>query len=95
MNDRISGMLGLAAKAGKLIVGEDKILEAIRSGKARLVIIAGDASDNTKKRYSDKCSYYGVNVYEYGTKVTLQHAAVAINDRNFSDSVLNLLCGGK
>ena len=95
MNDRVLGMLGLAKKAGKTVSGEDKILEAIRNGKAKLVIIAGDASENTKKRFKDKCAYYHIGVYEYGTKVTLQHAALAITDKNFSDSVLDLLCGGK
>ena len=95
MNDRVLGMIGLATKAGKIIYGEDKLLEAIRFGKAKLVIIATDASDNTKKKFNDKCSYYKVKAFEYGTKATLQHAVVAINDRNFSDSVLNLLCGGK
>jgi len=95
MNEKASGMIGLARRAGKLIWGEDTVLEAIRSGKAQLVLIAGDASDNTKKLFNDKCSYYRVKVFEYGTKADFGHASMAVVDKNFSDAIINLLGGGK
>ncbi len=90
MNDRITGMLGLAKKAGKLISGEDMVLDAIRSRKAGIVIVAEDASDNTKKLFHDKCRYYGIRIYEYGTKAESGHASMAICDRNFAESIKKL-----
>ena len=42
-----------------------------KKGAAMLVIVAEDASANTKKLFHDKCSYYEVPVYEYGTKEEL------------------------
>ena len=57
-----------------LVSGEFQTLEAIRKGSAMLVIIAEDASDNTRKLFSDKCSCYEVPVVCYGTKESLGKA---------------------
>ena len=54
--------------------GEFQTVEAVRSGTAWLVIIAQDASANTKKLFKDKCSFYEIPVYEYGTKEDLGRA---------------------
>lgn len=43
-----ANLLGLARRAGKLTMGEGFVLSAIRDGSAKLVIVANDASDNTK-----------------------------------------------
>ena len=42
-------MLGLARRAGKVVSGEFSVEKAVKSGKAYLVIVAEDASDNTIK----------------------------------------------
>lgn len=42
----------MAMRAGKLVTGDETVLKAVRSGKAKLVLVAGDASDNTKKKNS-------------------------------------------
>lgn len=41
------GLLGLARKAGKLELGEDPVGAACRGRKARLVLLAADAAENT------------------------------------------------
>ena len=64
-------MIGLATKAGKIASGEFAVESAVRKGKACLVIIASDASDNTKKSFNDMGAYYHVPVYIYGTKESL------------------------
>ena len=56
--------LGLIRKAGHLIYGSDAVTDAVRNGKANIVIVACDASDNTKKRVSDKSNTYGVRYEE-------------------------------
>jgi len=91
LRDKIAGMIGLSDRAGKLIKGEENVLEAIRSGKARIVIVASDASDNTKKKFKDKCTYYRVDMHEYGTKVMLGHTTMAIGDENFANAVKKLI----
>ena len=59
--DRIYSLIGLAMRARKVVSGEE-LLEAIRKRRVSLVIVSEDASENTKKRYSDKCSFYGVDL---------------------------------
>lgn len=49
--------------AGGVKVGFDLILGEIRSGKAKFVLIASDASDRTVKQLTDKCKFYGVKYY--------------------------------
>ena len=55
--NKVHSMIGLATKAGKVVSGEFAVEKAIKDGKAFLVIIAEDASDNTKKHFSDMCIY--------------------------------------
>jgi len=89
--DKIAGMLGLAERAGKLVSGESKTLEAVRSGKALICIVAADASDNTRKLFHDKCGFNNVPVFEYGTKISLGHASMAVCDENFAKGINRLL----
>ena len=98
MNDRVLSMIGLAAKAGKLVSGEFSVESAIRKGRSFLVICATDASDATKKSYRDAGAFYHVPVYEYGTKETLgqysgkeYRAAAAITDEGFAIAIIKLL----
>ena len=46
-------LLGLAAKAGKVVSGEFATENAVKSGKAFLVLTAEDASNNTRKKFND------------------------------------------
>ena len=42
--------LSLARKAGRIELGEEPVGAAARAGKARLIVVAGDASDHTWRR---------------------------------------------
>lgn len=72
--DRVMSLLGIAMKGRLAVSGENQTLEAVRTGKARVVLVSGDASDNTKKLFRDKCTYYQVPVFEYGKKEDLGRA---------------------
>ena len=61
-------MLGMAAKAGKVASGEFMTENAVKSGEAALVIVAEDASDNTKKKFNNMCEYYKIRLKIYGMK---------------------------
>jgi ribosomal protein L7Ae-like RNA K-turn-binding protein len=89
---KVLSRLGLATRAGKLISGEEIVLKAIRSGEAKLVLLAGDASDNTAKKIKDKCSSYGVPLligftrFELGSAVGKpERVMFAVTDRGFAD----------
>ena len=71
MQDKVLSMIGLATKAGKTVSGEFMTEREIKSGRAALVVVAGDSSDNTKKKFRDMCEFYKVPIYFYGDKDTL------------------------
>ena len=57
LHDRALSMLSLAAKAGKVASGEFSVEKAVKSRKAYLVLVADDASENTKKLFRNMCSF--------------------------------------
>lgn len=59
----INRFIGLCMAAGGVKVGFDLILGEIRSGRAKFVIIANDASDRTVKQLTDKCKFYGIKYF--------------------------------
>ena len=93
-------MLGLARRARRLAVGTDSGLNAARSGKAALVVLASDASERTKKQIGDKCAAYGVPlVVPDADRQTLadalgfkdgQISACAVTDRNMAIKIQSL-----
>ena len=92
--DKVAGLIGLATKAGKTADGEFCTEREVKSGKAALVIVAGDASDNTKKKFQNMCDFYKVPIYFYKDKDTLGHAmgkefraSLAILDQGFAGSI--------
>jgi ribosomal protein L7Ae-like RNA K-turn-binding protein len=56
---KYEGVIGLAFRARKLAAGTESVLDAIRAKKAVLTLVTSDASEDTKKRLSDKCAFYG------------------------------------
>ena len=56
-------MIGLATKAGKVASGEFCTEKEVKSKRACLVIVADDASDNTKKKFQNMCDFYQVPIY--------------------------------
>ena len=71
---KILNLIGLATKAGKTASGEFSTEKAVKTGKARLVLVSEEASENTKKMFSDMCTYYKVPICYFGTKDELGHA---------------------
>lgn len=91
--DRLLSLLGMAQKAGKVASGEFSTEKSVKEGRAYCVIVAGDASDNTKKMFTNMCSYYQVPIYFYGNRETIGkaigkefRASVAVNDEGFAKS---------
>lgn len=87
-------LLGMATRAGKTVNGNDTVEKTIREGKAKLVIVACDASDNTKKKFTDKCTYYNTELLFAGDKEILGkfvgkefRAVVAVTDEGFAKAL--------
>ena len=56
MDKKILQFLGLCQRAGRLTSGETGALSAIKDGSSQLVIVAENASDNTKKKFKDSAA---------------------------------------
>ena len=87
-------LISLATKAGKTASGEFCTEKEIKTGMAALVIVAEDASENTKKKFQNMCEFYEVPIYFYGDKDTLGHAmgkefraSLAVTDPGFAKGI--------
>lgn len=99
MNTKAAGLLGLAMRARK-IAGGDQVLPCIQNKSAKLVLIAGDASENTRKKYVDKCTYYNIEFDFVETSAELNQAigtynrmVIAICDEGFAKKLHTCLKG--
>ena len=88
--NRALSMISLATKAGKTKSGEFMT----EKGRAHLVIVADDASDNTKKKFQNMCDFYKVPIYFFEDKDTLGHAmgkefraSLAVTDAGFAKGI--------
>jgi len=100
--DKVLSMLGLAARSRNVVSGGFATETAVKSGKAHLVMIAKDASDNTKKKYHNMCDYYEVPCAVYGTKDVIGHSmgreersVLAVTDEGFANSIQKHLADSK
>ena len=92
--DKILSAISLATKAGKTVSGEFSVEKAVKEGKAKLVVVAEESSDNTKKMFRNMCDFYKVPAYFYGTKEGLGHymgkefrASMAVTDEGLAKAV--------
>lgn len=83
-NRKVMSMLSLCQKAGKIVSGEFAVEKSLQEGSSFLVIIAEDASDNTKKKFENKSFFYKVDCLKYSTKVEISQAIGKLNRSVFS-----------
>ena len=88
--DKVLSALSLAAKAGKIKSGEFQTETAVKDGSALLVLLATDASENTKKKFHAACAYAGIPIVEYSDREALGRcigkdfrASAAVTDASF------------
>lgn len=98
MENKIYQMLALCQKARKLVAGEFACKQAVLGQESYLVIVAIDASNNTKKLFKDKSSYRSIPCVEWGTKEQLgkilgkePRAVVAIVDENLAKKISEMI----
>jgi ribosomal protein L7Ae-like RNA K-turn-binding protein len=87
-------LIGIATKAHHTVSGEFSTEKAVKENKAGLVIVAEDASDNTKKMFTNMCIYYKVPIYFFGEKNELGHAmgkefraSLAVLDKGLANAI--------
>ncbi len=92
--DKVFSLVGLARKAGKIAIGQTAAEALIKKKQAQLVIVAIDASENTRNKFdflskqaSIKCGNIGTKS-EWGQLFGRESAAVfAILHRGFARAI--------
>ena len=106
--EKVLSMLGFAMRARKLVSGADKVCDEIRRhghpsedektkiSAVGIVLLASDASANTKKRIRNACTYYNVELIQteigsdrFAERIGKSSAAavVATFDRGFAEGI--------
>lgn len=95
--DKFYSFMGIIQKSGNLVCGYNNCIFEIRKDKCKLVIIAQDASDNTKDRFISICRSKNVPYIICGKKEELglsigksPKSVMAIKNENMSKVVLGM-----
>ena len=95
---KLLSLIGLATRARKVVSGEFSTEKSVKSGRSHLVIVSEEASENTKKMFTNMCTYYKVPIYLFGTKDELGHAmgqefraSLSVEDVGFAKSMAGLM----
>ncbi|KIX91615.1 50S ribosomal protein L7 [Staphylococcus microti] len=90
--------LGLAMRAGKVKTGESVLIAELKKHRLKLVLIAEDASDNTKKTLMNKCTTYKTpyrvvsNRYELGVAIGKEaRVNIGITDSGFAKKLIAMI----
>ena len=88
-------LLGLSKRAGRLAAGSFAAEQSIKSREAALVIIACDASDNTKDKFSSMADYYKVRYVYFASCELLGRfsgreltSVAAVTDTGFGEAII-------
>lgn len=57
--DKVLGLLGLAHKGGHLAIGEEPVAALAQPGRARVILLAADAAENTRRRAGHFAALHG------------------------------------
>ena len=94
---KLSNLLGLAQRAGRIISGEELVVKAIQTGQAQLIFLAKDAGSNLTKKVTDKSNYYNIevstvfNALELSMAIGKPRKTVAVVDAGFSKKMRTLM----
>ena len=97
MSSRQISLLSLARRAGKLVLGFDRVADALREGKSKGVFCTADLSEKSRKELAFTAQKYGMQpVVLAVTMDQVQHACgkrsgvIALCDEGFSKKLSEL-----
>lgn len=102
VNNKILGLIGLAARARKVCFGADSVEEKTKKGKVKLLIIAEDASNRTKDKFIKLANEKNIPIIIKEKIETLSKAIgksnkaiIGIEDINLSNEIQKINNGGE
>jgi len=98
MSKKLLLFLGLARKAGKLILGHDAVLNFILKNKGSLVLVSSDVSERSFKKIKEVCDLnkieiinLEVNMDDILKNLGKRAGIMAVINSNFISKIKNLL----
>lgn len=98
---KLYGLMGIATKAGKIAAGTEACCEGVEKKNVKLVLIATDAAERTKKMLKEKCEQFLVPIYEIATIEQLSSAigkpnkaVIGIKEKGFAEAIIKIINGG-
>lgn len=102
MKNKILNLLGLAARAGNIVAGNNACENALKMNKIKMLVLAEEASEKTKKNYKFYADKYKIPIIFIGTieelsKVIGQKnkAIIGIKDINIVSGIQKIISGGE
>lgn len=99
---KLTGLLGLAKRAGRIAVGYDAALSAVKSNKAILAVCANDLSSKTMKEWQFSAKTIAllplpIDKDTLGSVIGLAKPVgiLAICDQGFADAILKCIPNDK
>ena len=99
MTDRILGLIGIMRRASALVVGEDRISEAVQHGLVKILMIPSDVGDSVRKYAVHAAGNRRLQMIELpyrteelSTAVGLSNCRIAaVTDLGFAKAVVSML----
>ena len=93
--NKVLSLLGLAKRAGKVIVGTDAVISKLQVNDLHLIFIAKDSSLATIDKIEKKAFYYNVRIIKSFTSDEISkcigsnnNKVLGIADKGFADAML-------
>ena len=97
MNDKFLSMLGIARKANMVSLGFNPVVDMLKTKKVKLIFIASDVSDKTRKNIKYEADKANVTIIDtpytmedFNRAVSKKAAVLSINDSGFKDKFLEI-----
>ena len=94
--NKVLSLLGLAKRAGKVIVGTDAVISKLQVNDLHLIFIAKDSSLATIDKIEKKAFYYNVRIIKSFTSDEISNAigsnnnkVIGISDPGFAKAMIN------
>ena len=94
--NKVLSLLGLAKRAGKVIVGTDAVISKLQVNDLHLIFIAKDSSLATIDKIEKKAFYYNVRIIKSFTSDEISNAigsnnnkVIGISDLGFAKAMIN------
>ena len=102
IESKVYGLLGISAKAGKIISGTDVVIDAISKEIVKLVIVAEDISEKSKKNIKYFCEKQNIemlvfgNIFNNSKAIGKQNRAViGVKDLKLAEAIKKQILGGE